>query len=71
MNSLTVLDLPGSYMRIYEQVVSEALQPSQTDSYSGKIHSQNQQGKCTDAYYDYLKVYRNTNWHRPFYNTDT
>lgn len=47
----------------FSSVLSEAINPSNTNSYLGKIHSQTHQEKCDDACYDCLKVFRNMNYH--------
>jgi Lhr-like helicase len=47
----------------FQSVLIEAMSPSNTNSYLGKIHSQIHQKKCDDACYDCLKVYRNMNYH--------
>jgi len=47
----------------FQSVLSEAMNPSNANSYLGKIHSQPHQKKCNDACYDCLKVYRNMNYH--------
>jgi DEAD/DEAH box helicase domain-containing protein len=44
-------------------ILSESIIPSNANSYLGKIHSQTHQGKCDDACYDCLKVFRNMNYH--------
>jgi hypothetical protein len=44
-------------------VLSELINPSNSSSYLGKIHSQSHQEKCNDACYDCLKVFRNMNYH--------
>lgn len=44
-------------------ILSESINPSNSNSYLGKIHSVNHQGKCDDACYDCLKVFRNMNYH--------
>lgn len=44
-------------------ILSESINPSNANSYLGKIHSQTHQGKCDDACYDCLKVFRNMNYH--------
>jgi len=44
-------------------ILSESINPSNTNSYLGKIHSQTHQKKCDDACYDCLKVFRNMNYH--------
>lgn len=47
----------------FANLLSEAINPSNTNSYLGKIHSQTHQDKCDDACYDCLKVFRNMNYH--------
>lgn len=47
----------------FQSVLAEAMNPSNANSYLGKIHSQTHQKKCNDACYDCLKVYRNMNYH--------
>jgi hypothetical protein len=44
-------------------ILSESINPSNPNTYLGKIHSQTHQGKCDDACYDCLKVFRNMNYH--------
>ena len=44
-------------------LLSESINPSNSNSYLGKIHSETHQGKCDDACYDCLKVFRNMNYH--------
>lgn len=44
-------------------ILSESINPSNGNSYLGKIHSETHQGKCDDACYDCLKVFRNMNYH--------
>lgn len=44
-------------------ILSESINPSNANSYLGKIHSQTHQAKCDDACYDCLKVFRNMNYH--------
>ncbi|MGG1921720.1 DEAD/DEAH box helicase [Chryseobacterium sp. NRRL B-14798] len=44
-------------------ILSESINPSNPNSYLGKIHSQTHQEKCDDACYDCLKVFRNMNYH--------
>lgn len=44
-------------------ILSESINPSNSNSYLGKIHSQSHQEKCNDACYDCLKVFRNMNFH--------
>jgi DEAD/DEAH box helicase domain-containing protein len=46
-----------------ESFLSEAVNPSNVNSYLGKIHSKTHQEKCNDACYDCLKVYGNMNYH--------
>lgn len=47
----------------FESMLDEALAPKSIDTYIKRIHSEEHQGKCFDACYDCLKVYRNMNWH--------
>lgn len=47
----------------YEPIIQDILHPANPDSYIGKIQSETHQGKCKDACYDCLKIYRNMNWH--------
>lgn len=47
----------------FQSILTEAMNPSNANSYLGKIHSQSHQKKCNDACYDCLKVYRNMNYH--------
>ncbi len=44
-------------------ILSESINPSNEKGYLGKIHSPTHQGKCDDACYDCLKVFRNMNYH--------
>jgi Lhr-like helicase len=44
-------------------ILSESINPSNSVSYLGKIHSETHQGKCDDACYVCLKVFRNMNYH--------
>jgi len=44
-------------------ILSESINPSNANSYLGKIHSPTHQEKCDDACYDCLKVFRNMNYH--------
>ncbi len=44
-------------------ILLESINPSNANSYLGKIHSETHQGKCDDACYDCLKVFRNMNYH--------
>lgn len=44
-------------------ILSESINPSNHDSYLGKIHSQSHNKKCEDSCYDCLKVFRNMNYH--------
>lgn len=43
--------------------LSESINSTDEKSYLGKIHSPTHQGKCDDACYDCLKVFRNMNYH--------
>ncbi|MEI9919083.1 MAG: DEAD/DEAH box helicase [Bacteroidota bacterium] len=47
----------------FEEIIEDALAPSQAQSYVGKIHSAEHQVNCSDACYDCLKIYRNMNYH--------
>jgi len=47
----------------FQSILSEAIKPSNENSYLDKIHSQTHQDKCEDACYDCLKVFRNMNYH--------
>lgn len=47
----------------FEAIISEAMTPAEAESYVGKIHSASHSGRCKDACYDCLKVYRNMNYH--------
>lgn len=47
----------------FSNILQETLQPTNADSYLGKIHSLTHQEKCADACYDCLKIFRNMNWH--------
>lgn len=47
----------------FASFLSEAINPTNVNSYLGKIHSQIHQEKCNDACYDCLKVFRNMNYH--------
>ena len=47
----------------FQSVITEAMNPSNPNSYLGKIHSETHIEKCKDACYDCLKVYRNMNYH--------
>jgi len=47
----------------FEKIIAEALNPSDAESYVGKIQSDSHIGQCKDACYDCLKVYRNMNYH--------
>jgi DEAD/DEAH box helicase domain-containing protein len=47
----------------FENLLNEALHPTDPNSYLGKIHSPHHQGHCKDACYECLKVYRNMNYH--------
>jgi len=52
-----------SLYKDFSIILQETLQPTNTDSYLGKIHSPTHQEKCADACYDCLKIFRNMNWH--------
>jgi Lhr-like helicase/predicted Zn-ribbon and HTH transcriptional regulator len=52
-----------SLYKDFDNILHETLQPTNTDSYLGKIHSLAHQEKCADACYDCLKIFRNMNWH--------
>ncbi|THU41234.1 DEAD/DEAH box helicase [Niastella caeni] len=47
----------------FQNILSETMNPSDPNNYLGKIHSDTHYGKCKDACYDCLKVYRNMNYH--------
>jgi ATP-dependent helicase YprA (DUF1998 family) len=47
----------------FQDILSETMNPPDANNYLGKIHSQVHQGRCKDACYDCLKVYRNMNYH--------
>lgn len=47
----------------FQNILSEVISPDNTNSYLGKIQSDIHQGKCKDACYDCLKVFRNMNYH--------
>ncbi len=47
----------------FPDLLAEAMNPSDAQSYLGKIHSVHHQGNCKDACYECLKVYRNMNYH--------
>ncbi|WP_264566287.1 DEAD/DEAH box helicase [Flavobacterium sp. N3904] len=56
----------GFVRKLYEEfefMLDEALEPKSIDTYIQRIHSQEHEGRCYDACYDCLKVYRNMNWH--------
>ena len=44
-------------------LLAEAMNPTDAQSYLGKIHSTHHQGNCKDACYECLKVFRNMNYH--------
>jgi Lhr-like helicase len=44
-------------------ILLESMNPSNPNSYLGKIHSKIHQEKCDDSCYDCLKVFRNMNYH--------
>lgn len=45
------------------KILSESINPSNHNSYMGKIHSHSHNEKCDDSCYDCLKVFRNMNYH--------
>jgi hypothetical protein len=47
----------------FQDIISETMNPGDSNSYLGKIHSHSHLKKCQDACYDCLKVYRNMNYH--------
>ncbi|WP_297333840.1 DEAD/DEAH box helicase [Flavobacterium sp.] len=47
----------------FTNILSESIRPSNSSTYLVKIHSQTHRGKCDDACYDCLKVFRNMNYH--------
>jgi hypothetical protein len=47
----------------FQEILNEALNPKNSDSYMGKIHSLHHRENCKDACYDCLKVFRNMNYH--------
>lgn len=47
----------------FESILVDTMNPSDENNYLGKIHSDTHRGKCRDACYDCLKVYRNMNYH--------
>jgi len=47
----------------FQNILHETLNPSNTNDYVGKIHTDIHKAKCKDACYDCLKVYRNMNYH--------
>ncbi|TAH41176.1 MAG: DEAD/DEAH box helicase [Bacteroidetes bacterium] len=47
----------------FPELLTEAMNPTDAQSYLGKIHSTNHQGNCKDACYECLKVFRNMNYH--------
>ena len=44
-------------------ILSETMNPQDSNNYLGKIHAQAHEHRCKDACYDCLKVYRNMNYH--------
>ena len=47
----------------FQNILAEAINPTDANNYLGKIHSRTHLDKCKDACYDCLKVYRNMNYH--------
>jgi hypothetical protein len=47
----------------FQNILSEAMNPLDSNDYLGKIHALSHQERCKDACYDCLKVYRNMNYH--------
>lgn len=47
----------------FELILDDALSPKSIGTYIKRIHSEEHEGRCYDACYDCLKVYRNMNWH--------
>ncbi|MFA7446570.1 MAG: DUF1998 domain-containing protein, partial [Flavobacteriaceae bacterium] len=47
----------------FQNILLEVISPHNTSGYLGKIQSGIHQGKCKDACYDCLKVFRNMNYH--------
>ncbi len=47
----------------FQNILSETMNPPDPNNYLGKIHSLSHIGRCKDACYDCLKVYRNMNYH--------
>lgn len=47
----------------FQNILNETMNPPDPNNYLGKIHSHSHIGKCKDACYDCLKVYRNMNYH--------
>jgi DEAD/DEAH box helicase domain-containing protein len=47
----------------FQNIIAEAMIPTDPTNYLGKIHSLTHQQNCKDACYDCLKVYRNMNYH--------
>ena len=47
----------------FSDLLAEAMNPTDAQSYLGKIHSTHHQGNCKDACYECLKVFRNMNYH--------
>lgn len=46
-----------------EEIISECITVQEEGSYLGNIHSEEHRGKCKDACYDCLKVFKNMNYH--------
>lgn len=47
----------------FQSILTETMNPPDPNNYLGKIHSHSHIGRCKDACYDCLKVYRNMNYH--------
>lgn len=47
----------------FQNILTETMNPPDPYNYLGKIHSHSHLGRCKDACYDCLKVYRNMNYH--------
>jgi len=47
----------------FQNILTETMNPPDPNNYLGKIHSHSHIGRCKDACYDCLKVYRNMNYH--------
>jgi len=47
----------------FQNILTDTMNPPDPNNYLGKIHSHSHIGRCKDACYDCLKVYRNMNYH--------